>query len=376
MNSKMKKILSALMALAVLLAFNACSTEPSTGQEPPVGSNETQPAPEFPDESDWVDPYDDEYYDAMDDIMSARDEMLETFDIRWYNEAGMSEERQDFRLSCIKEGVNLAVTGSHGYNIDAIYNDALRNAYGLTGYNIAMSGQVDYVERTGLETVMLIKRGDLTNPFFIAARAYDDIPIIKGDWITVFGRISGIEQYSTTAANGETTWHDTIAMTVMDYYLGGTSSIYAHASGDSYTIWNLESISESSFVDGEPSMFQAEKDYWFGTYRTYDHGHTITITEDAVIEEDGETHPYKICGYCKDSSTGCYVLRIRYTEIEDRYPEGGYTLLCLFYQKAEFDTPDEVIGQMHDGTTSDMRVLWDYRLNTTVESRLYVMNKI
>lgn len=60
------------MALAVLLAFNACSTEPSTGQEPPVGSNETQPAPEFPDESDWVDPYDDEYYDTMDDIMSAR----------------------------------------------------------------------------------------------------------------------------------------------------------------------------------------------------------------------------------------------------------------------------------------------------------------
>ena len=121
-------------------------------------------------------------------------------------------------------------------------------------------------------------------------------------------------------------------------------------------------------------MFQAEKDYWFGTYRNYTHKSTVTITEDAVIEEDGETHPYKVYGYYKDEGTGCYLLRIRYTEIEDRYPEDGYTLLCMFYQKLRFYTSSGVYQQMSDGI--DASVLWDYRLNANPETELFVKNKI
>lgn len=158
-----RKILTGLLSFAMLLVISACS--PGTSENP-ASPGETQPV--------------DEYYDAMEDIMNAREEMLENFDGKWYNEAEMSEGRQDFRFSCLKEGINLATFGSNGYRINAIYDDALRNAYDLTSYSIAMSGQVDYVERTGMETVMLIKRGDLVNPFIIVARAGDDIPVING----------------------------------------------------------------------------------------------------------------------------------------------------------------------------------------------------
>ena len=184
-----RKILTGLLSFAMLLVISACS--PGTSENP-ASPDETQPVNESSNGQDWADSFGDEYYDAMEDIMNAREEMLENFDGKWYNEAGMSEGRQDFRFSCLKEGVNLATIGSNGYRINAIYDDALRNAYDLTSYSIAMSGQVDYVERTGMETVMLIKRGDLVNPFIIVARAGDDTPPMKSLCLSICPRMPSI----------------------------------------------------------------------------------------------------------------------------------------------------------------------------------------
>lgn len=333
-----KKSWSVLLMLLVLLITIGCASEqkPDSG-EMPTGFHEDYNENDIlndPDEPDnWISE------DDLDAIKEAQEELRENFEGKYYTYDTMTPERQAYRLSCIREGINLSTNGGVGA-FDQRYNDAMRNVYSLNGQDAVMSGTVIYVDRQGMYTSLLIQKP--YQNIIVAGYAEGDIPVIQNDEITIFGRCDGPTTYTNTNEYGVSTEHPTFGVEIRDYYMGGPDPILDYKLNYPFEEFPIEHFEIDRLVEGMPPLTGEEAAYWYGTYKS-----GIALSQDA-IDVDGEVHPYTAYSYSYDDATGAYVIRFRYTEIADLYPENSYSYLCLSYNSLSITTDERTKAYLYD----------------------------
>ena len=251
----------------------------------------------------------------------------------------MTPKRQAYRLSCIQNGINLSTNGG-GVSFAQKYNDAMRNVYSLNGQDVVISGDVVYVDRQGFYTTILIQIPLLN--IVVSASADADIPVIKNDKITVFGWCNGPATYTKTNENGVVTEYSTFGIDIRDYYIGGSDPINDYKLKYLFEAFPIEHFRTDKLVNGAPTLTDEEAAYWYGTYKS-----GITLSESSIVTKYG-TYPYTAYSYSCDDTTGAYVIRFRYTEIEDLYPEGEYSYLCLSYNALSITTKESVSRYLYD----------------------------
>lgn len=266
-------------------------------------------------------PYNDEIFDNLDEsvddswdrdgdgIITGREAGL-----RYFEYGCMDPDRQAYRLGCITGGINLSTVSQTKGSFPQIYSNVMRNIYNYYGNDCVISGKVDFIERTGYSTAMIVEIPLLTNNLYVIAEVNTDIGVIEGDTITVFGTYEGPATYTTTNEYGVVTEENTFKINIMDYYLGDAAT-----------------EAKSEFMPGAPSLTDEEKAYW---YRTYDSG--FTLTDNGVILRDGTLATYTVLQYTYDPEIGAYALYFRYDDLADCYPPNSYTILHLTYTHPHF----------------------------------------
>lgn len=153
---------------------------------------------------------------------------------------------------------------------------------------------------------------------------------------------------------------------IRDYYLGGSDPINDYKLSYLFEDFPIGHFRTDKLVEGAPTLTE-EAAYWYGTYKN-----GITLTEDAIIVKD-VVHPYTVYSYSCDDATGAYVIRFRYTEIVDLYPEGEYSLICLSYNAFYIDTRESIRHYLYSALQDAGLSNEQYRL--TVSSDNYVGDK-
>lgn len=319
----MKRVMGLLLVGCIMFSLVACGGHSIVNQD--INSSD------FVSENDLLtddedisgEPVGEEFIDPSyrdadgDGIITGRE-----LGLMYYDYGSMEPDRQAYRLSCITDGINLATSGWTRDSYLEIYNDVMRNIYSYDGKNCAILGEIIFVERTGMNTTLLIKNNLLvSNPNIIRAEAFTDIPVVKGDTITVFGIITGLATYTNTNEYGTVTECETFNVSIEDYFIGRDTDV----------------ASDTYYVDGLPILTDEEKAYWYKTYRC-----GITLTENSIVKKGVEV-PYTIYGYSYDQERGGYCLYIRYDEYEEAYQSDGYTLLYLTYEYPSFKTASSAI---------------------------------
>lgn len=350
MRSLKTRLYLLMVFLGILFALSACgsSTSNSSGNDAQNNSNgSAEYSEEIPSDapSDMPEdmpsdmPTDMPCEEEVDDF-SWRQELLE---MRYYYNAGeMTPERQGYRLSCFSQGVNLSALGGNG--LVNTYTDAMRNVYDLIGADCVFTGQIDYVERTGFSTYMILKRDlvGLGNSYvYITASVEDDLPVTQGDTITIFGTFNGPSTYTMTNQYGTVTEHNTFDISILDYYFGEAdpvSVLHVRFSMGDEKSWAR--FQGDHLIPGAPTLTEEEAAYWYGTYES-----GVTLTENAVISPEDPisslaeiAKPYTVYSYAYDPEFGAYVLYFRYDDLAEHYPDSAYSILILTYERIDFFT--------------------------------------
>lgn len=347
-----KKTLMAVLALSMLLLMGGCAG----GQDHSSGIVPTDSNDEPDDQisegyDDWIDeghgdPIDE---DELAAILEAQEELLESLTGKYFTYDTMTPKRQAYRLSCIQNGINLSTNGG-GSSFTQRYNDAMRNVYSINGQDVVISGDVVYVDRQGFYTTILIQIPLLN--IIVSASTDADIPVIKNDEITVFGWCNGPATYTKTNENGVVTEYSTFGIDIRDYYIGGRDPINDYKLNYLFEAFPIEHFRTDKLVNGAPTLTDEEAAYWYGTYKS-----GITLSESSIVTKYG-IYPYTAYSYSYDDTTGSYVIRFRYTEIENLYPEGEYSYLCLSYNSLSITTKESVSRYLYDA-------LWEAGLRGT-----------
>lgn len=267
--------------------------------------------------------------------------------LKYFEYGGMDPDRQAYRLSCITQGINLSTPSQTKGSFPEIYNRVMRNIYDYYGNDCAISGKVNFIERTGYSTVMIVEIPLLTDTLYVIADVNTDIGVGKGDTITIFGTYEGPATYTETNEYGTETEKDTFRVGIMDYYLGDSMA-----------------EAKSEFLPGAPSLTEEEKSYW---YRTYDSG--FALTDNGVILRDGTLATYTVSQYAYDPEIGAYTLYFRYDDLADSYPENTYTILHLTYAHPHFFMESDETQALYNATYQTDHVSTDYptRTHTTLD---------
>lgn len=328
-----KKSLGILLVLLMLLTTIGCTSKPIPDSgEVPTDFHEEDNENDIPNDPSGSGDWDSE--DNLDAMKEAQEELRENFEGKFYTYGTMTPERQAYRLSCIQEGINLSTNGGVG-SFDQRYNDAMRNVYSLNGQDAVMSGTVICVDRQGMYTTLLIQKP--YQNIVVAAYAEGDIPVIQNDEITVFGRCDGPTTYTNTNEYGVSTEHPTFGIDIRDYYLGGCDPILDYKLDYPFEEFPIEHFGIDCLAEGTPSLTNEEAAYWYGTYKS-----GVALSED-VIDIKGAAHPYTVYSYSYEETTGSYVIRFRYPEIDNLYPENAYSNLCLSYNSFSITTSAGVL---------------------------------
>lgn len=354
MHYRWKKFLSTILALSMLLMMGGCTGgQDHSGGIVPTDSNDE---PDAQISEGHGDPIDEGHGDPIDEdelaaILDAQEELLEKLTGKYFTYDTMTPERQAYRLSCIQNGINLSTNGG-GSSFAQKYKDALRNVYNINGQNVVISGTVAYVDRQGYYTTLLIQI-PLQN-IIVLASTDADIPVIKNDEITVFGWCNGPATYTKTNEYGVATDYSTFGISIRDYYIGGSNPINDYNLKHPFEAFPIEHFGIDKLVNGAPTLTDEEAAYWYGTYES-----GITLSE-SIISIRIPTYPYSAGSYAYaiypytaysysyDDTTGAYVIRFRYTEIKDLYPENEYSFLCLSYNSFSITTKESVERYLYD----------------------------
>ena len=316
----MKRFYPILCAFVLLASLVSCGNQPSTpmapsnSNDPPASSNDLISH----DGVESTDPYaPSEPTGYIEEMDVDGDGEITAFEsgIMYYNYGEMTNDRIVFRTQCF-DALDIARTG---LDWNTSYADILRNVYSLSGTKTAITGTIDWIQRDGFSTYLLVKTNPGNN--IVSAYAYTDIPAIKGDSITIFGTIDGADTYTFTDAYGNVTQHDTFSVYIMDYFNTNLSR-YGYS----------QTSVPADAVQGSPVFLETEYDYWFD--RMYGEWY---FTLGSISEK-----AYEIYYYCYDPEASAYVLFTRYTDILDFYGPDDYTVITLDLNDSTINTPENV----------------------------------
>lgn len=181
-------------------------------------------------------------------------------------------------------------------------------------------GSVAWVDRNGFSTSMLIRTGG--NEKLVNCFADTDIPVVEGDWISVFGTLYP-SNYTLTNEYGNQRIIDCPGLNVQDYYEG--VSTYD---------WDLK---KSRSVEGAPNLPDWLSEYWFRNEGYFNsHGGSVVLTENTI-----NGHPYTVYRHTSLEKTAKLVLYIRFDEVASYYKENTYTVIELEYNKFQIYSDGE-----------------------------------
>lgn len=321
MRSLRNRLYLLMVLTGILLALSACGSSTSGSIEDDV-QKDSEDSGEYSEElpsdmpTDAPTDYSDEYYEDMEDIYRAREQMKEEYlqETMYYDRPDVDKDRFFYRLSCI---ANRPSNQNFTECYFTTYNDIMRNIYDYSGMLYGFYGSVDWVDRNGSSTALLVEVGTdfQENPLLISCAADTDIKVVSGDCISVFGTLYP-SSYVQTNSSGNQSTIDCPGLDIQDYWVGPEG---AYTAG-----WNQKGYLD---IEGAPDLPQWQTEYWFGnTEYTNRDGKSIVMTESSI---DG--HPYTICRYIYFERPAKLVLYLRFDEVSQYYKDDQYTILELEY---------------------------------------------
>ena len=234
----------------------------------------------------------------------------------WYDE-GMSEDRFSLWVDYATNGWDMYHGTSSEYDIDDRYNTMSRQLYDNIDAKIVFEGNITFIDRTGslgATTVMLIE-DDGGNIYTAATN--DQLSLISGDNVIIFGRIKGETTYTNTNAFGTATEYYCPLIEIDDYTM-------------SLTRWtNRYDFTQYERHEGPVEMLDSQAEYYYGRSmrNVYDFSAT-TINE----------HPYETLYWYYDRVHARYFIYFYYYEYD--YTNQDPSILVIDYTGMVILPPD------------------------------------